>query len=678
MWSHFERIFDSSMFSPHGICLLWEPELIWLHVVSDALIAIAYFSIPFALAIFVAKRRDLKFGWLYWSFGIFITACGFTHVLSIYTLWFPIYGIEGLVKAATAAASIFTAGVLWPLLPKLLTIPSPFELHKAQVALEAEGTQRRDAEQLLLQLRQSQKSLREGAARMTAVFETAIDGFILIDARGRILLFNPACERLFGYRVAEVFQENVKMLMPQAYAAHHDEYLENYLQTGERKIIGIGREVVGRRKDGSTFPLDLSIGEAKQDGESIFVGIIHDLSARRQTEEQLRQAQKMEMVGQLAGGIAHDFNNLLTVIVVNAEQLSEELQSRDDLQPLVRDICHAGERGAELTRRLLAFSRKQLLQPVAIDCRDLLNSMRRMLSRTLRENIEVGVTSKPGAVLAFADIAQLESAVLNLAVNAQDAMPGGGHLSLGCEVVLVEEHDRDDFRDVAPGEYAVISVTDDGEGMTADVVARAFEPFFTTKEVGKGSGLGLSMVFGFAKQSNGRVTIYSEPRLGTSVRIYLPQVAANVHRTSVPGADAPLPRGHETILIVEDDPFVRSAVVRRFESLGYTVVVAANGKDALLKLAASPDIDLLFTDVVMPGGMSGWELAELARQGRPGLPVMFCSGYPREALIEQGSTFADPVILTKPYGKAELAVRLREALAANSPALKATPTPERR
>jgi CheY-like chemotaxis protein len=186
------------------------------------------------------------------------------------------------------------------------------------------------------------------------------------------------------------------------------------------------------------------------------------------------------------------------------------------------------------------------------------------------------------------------------------------------------------------------------------------------------------MVFGFAKQSNGRVTIYSEPRLGTSVRIYLPQVAANVHRTSVPGADAPLPRGHETILIVEDDPFVRSAVVRRFESLGYTVVVAANGKDALLKLAASPDIDLLFTDVVMPGGMSGWELAELARQGRPGLPVMFCSGYPREALIEQGSTFADPVILTKPYGKAELAVRLREALAANSPALKATPTPERR
>jgi PAS domain S-box-containing protein len=676
--SFFERLFDSSMFSPHGICLLWEPELIWLHVVSDALIAAAYFSIPFALAIFVAKRRDLKFGWVYWSFGIFITACGVTHVLSIYTLWVPIYGIEGLVKAATAAASIFTAGMLWPLLPKLLTIPSPFELRRAQAALEEEEVQRRDAEQLLQQLRQSQKSLRESTARMTAVFETAVDGFILIDARGRILLFNPACERLFGYRVAEVFQENVKMLMPQAYSAHHDEYIENYLQTGERKIIGIGREVVGRRKDGSTFPIDLSIGEARQDGESIFVGIIHDLSARRHTEEQLRQAQKMEMVGQLAGGIAHDFNNLLTVIVVNAEQLSEELETRDDLLPIARDICHAGERGAELTRRLLAFSRKQVLQPIAVDCRDLLGSMKRMLTRTLRENIEVEVACQPGPVLAFADIAQLESAVLNLAVNAQDAMPAGGHLTLSSERVLVDEQDRDDFRDVAPGDYAVITVTDNGEGMTPDVKARAFEPFFTTKEVGKGSGLGLSMVFGFVKQSDGRVTIYSEPGMGTSVRLYLPLVAATARMDAGPAGGGALPQGSETVLIVEDDPFVRAAVVRRFESLGYAVVLAANGKDALAKLEANPGVDMLFTDVVMPGGMSGWELAELVRESRPDFPIMFSSGYPREALIQQGTTFRDAVILTKPYSKVELALRLREALATKAATSDVAPSPERR
>ena len=335
------------------------------------MIALAYFSIPFALAIFVTKRRDLKFGWVYWAFAVFILACGLTHILSIYTLWVPVYGVEGLVKAVTAAASLFTAGMLWPLLPELLTIPSPFELRQAREALKEEEMKGRDSEQLLQQFRQAQQALRESMARLTAVVETAVDGFILIDARGRIVLFNPACERLFGYRAEEVFHENVKMLMPQKYSLHHDDYIRNFLQTGERKIIGIGREVIGLRKDGSTFPMDLSVGEAKQDGESIFVGIIHDLTARKHTEEQLRQAQKMEMVGQLSGGIAHDFNNLLTVIVGNAEHLSEQLKSRQDLQRIADDICQAGERGAELTQRLLAFSRRQLLHPRAVDCREL-------------------------------------------------------------------------------------------------------------------------------------------------------------------------------------------------------------------------------------------------------------------------------------------------------------------
>ena len=384
MWAFFARLLDSSMFSPHGICLLWEPELIWLHVASDALIATAYFSIPIALAIFVSKRRDLKFGWVYWAFGVFILACGFTHILSIYTLWVPIYGIEGLVKAATAMASVFTAGMLWPLLPELLTIPSPFELRQVRAALEEEEMKGRGAERMLAQFQETQRALRESMARLTAVVETAVDGFILIDSRGRILLFNPACERLFGYRADEVFQENVKLLMPRTYSLHHDDYLRNFLQSGERKIIGIGREVVGRRKDGSTFPMDLSVGEAKQDGESIFVGIIHDLTERKLTERQLQQAQKMEMVGQLSGGIAHDFNNLLTVIVGNAEHLSEQLKSRLDLRQLADDICQAGERGAELARRLLAFSRRQLLRPRAIDCHELIASTCKLLKRTLR------------------------------------------------------------------------------------------------------------------------------------------------------------------------------------------------------------------------------------------------------------------------------------------------------
>jgi PAS domain S-box-containing protein len=666
MWAFFERILDSSTLSPHGICLLWEPELIWLHVVSDALIALAYFSIPFALAIFVMKRRDLRFGWVYWAFAVFIMACGLTHILSIYTLWVPVYGIEGLVKAATALASIFTAGMLWPLLPELLTIPSPFELRQAREALKEQEMKGRDSEQLLQQFRQAQQALRESMARLTAVVETAVDGFILIDSRGRILLFNPACERLFGYRAEEVFHENVKMLMPEKYSLHHDGYIRNFLQTGERKIIGIGREVIGLRKDGSTFPMDLSVGEAKQDGESIFVGIIHDLTGRKQTEEQLRQAQKMEMVGQLSGGIAHDFNNLLTVIVGNAEHLSEQLMSRQDLQRIAGDICEAGERGAELTQRLLAFSRRQLLHPRAVDCHELLDSMRKLLRRTLRENIEIEILPSSDAILAFADRAQLESSVLNLALNAQDAMPNGGHLTLSTGGASLDDHYQTLHPEIEAGEYAMIAVTDDGVGMTAEVAARAFDPFYTTKEVGKGSGLGLSMVYGFAKQSNGHVSIYSEAGLGTTVRIYLPHVAVTGQRSpdQIPAEEGSIPRGHETILVAEDDPFVRSSVNLRIESLGYSVVAAVNGNDALLKLRANPDIDMLFTDIVMPGGMSGWDLADLARQIRPGLPVVFSSGYALEMLAQQGRA-SPKSILIKPYRKAELAERLREALTAN-------------
>src|SRR5260370_15520721 len=296
MWAFFERLWDSLMFSPDGICLLWDPELIWVHVGYDALIAMAYFSVPFVLSIFVSKRPDSKFGWIYWSFGIFILACGLTHILSIYTLWVPIYGIEGLVKAATAAASIFTAAMLRPLLPKLLAIPSPFELRQVQAALEEEEIKGRDSEQLLQQFRETQRALRESMARLTAVVETAVDGFILIDAQACILLFNPACQRLFGYRANEVIHKNVTLLMPPAYSLQHDDYVKNFLRTAERKIIGIGREVVGLRKDGSTFPMDLSVGEAKQDRESIFVGIIHDLPARNLPAHTLQPARNSDPI----------------------------------------------------------------------------------------------------------------------------------------------------------------------------------------------------------------------------------------------------------------------------------------------------------------------------------------------------------------------------------------------
>ena len=512
-----------------------------------------------------------------------------------------------------------------------------------------------------------ERAVREGAARLKAVVDTAVDGVILIDSNGHVLMFNPACERLFQYRADDVIGQNVKMLMPAPYRVEHDGYLDNFHKTQVRKIIGIGREVTGQRRDGSTFPMDLSVGKARQDGEAIFVGIIHDLSERKTTEEQLVQAQKMEMVGQLSGGIAHDFNNLLTVIVGNSEFLSDQLKPRPDLRQLADDIGQAGERGAELTRQLLAFSRRQTLRPVEIDCNRLLESMHKLLRRAMREDVEIKLDFDPDIPQAFADTAQLESAILNLALNAQDAMAGGGRITITTASASLDGQYQRLHPEVKPGDYVMISITDTGTGMSKDILERVFEPFFTTKEVGKGSGLGLSMVYGFVKQSNGHVAIYSEPGLGTTVRMYLPveQNKAPTEPAQVRGSEA-MPRGSETVLVVEDDLFVRTYAMRCLESLGYAVIAAVDGNDALLRLRSDIHIDLLFTDVVMPGGMNGWELADLAERARPGLPVVLTSGYALETLIKHGRADGEAVILPKPYRKAVLALRLREALKARA------------
>ena len=516
----------------------------------------------------------------------------------------------------------------------------------------------------LTERKAAEQALREGGERLRAVVDTAVDGVILIDAHGAVQMFNPACERLFGYVADEVIGRNVRMLMPAPYREEHDGYLENYRVTRAPKIIGIGREVTGLRKDGATFPMDLSVGEARQEGESIFVGIIHDLSARKRTEEQLVQAQKMETVGQLSGGIAHDFNNLLTVILGNAEALSVRLKARQDLRQLAEMIVTASERGAELTRRLLAFSRRQMLQPTALDCNALVEGMKVLLRRALREDVELRLAVAASPTFAMADSAQLESAVLNLALNAQDAMPDGGTLTISTEEMFVDPAALGRGADIKSGRYVCLCVTDDGTGMSRETLERVFEPFFTTKEVGKGSGLGLSMVYGFVKQSNGHVTIYSEPGLGTSVRLYLPVAEGHHNPQPLPrGEEAGAPLGGaETILIVEDDPFVRSHAIASLESLGYRVMVAADGREALNLLATGARPQLLFTDIVMPGGISGWELAAEARGLIPGLPVLFSSGYPQETLARRGHVDPHAQMLSKPYRLAELAKRVREAL----------------
>ncbi|MBB5049884.1 PAS domain S-box-containing protein [Rhodopseudomonas rhenobacensis] len=506
--------------------------------------------------------------------------------------------------------------------------------------------------------RRAEQVIREADARINTLIETVVDGVLLFGADGEIQIFNAACQRLFGYRAEEMIGQNVKILMDRA-----DEVELGLLLGQEHQLAGTVREMTGRRKDGSAFPMDLSVGEARQDGEVVYVGVIHDLTDRKRTEQQLVQAQKMETVGQLSGGIAHDFNNLLTVIVGNAEFLGEQLKTRPDLRSLADDIGRAGERGADLTQGLLAFSRRQTLRPVEIDCNELLHSMHKLLQRTMREDIEVRTDFETDLHSLMADRAQLESAIINLALNAQDAMDGGGRLSITTANVSLDDHYQSAHPEVRPGEYVLIAITDDGEGMPKEVLGRVFEPFFTTKEVGKGSGLGLSMVYGFVKQSNGHVSIYSEPGLGTTVRIYLPSLAAKSLQVAAEPVIAPFhPPPTEVVLIVEDDPFVRSYAVMCLRSLGYTVLSAVDGNEALQILGSDARIDILFTDIVMPGGTNGWDLAERAQQMRPEMRVLLTSGYALETMTSRARIREGAVILTKPYRKADLARRLRQMI----------------
>jgi PAS domain S-box-containing protein len=506
------------------------------------------------------------------------------------------------------------------------------------------------------------RALFESGAQLKAVLDTAVDGIILIDAQGSITMFNPACERLFGYTDEEVLGRNVKILMPEPYRHEHDKYLHTYNQTHRAKIIGIGREVMGQRKDGSTFPMHLSVGEAELHEGPVYIGIIHDLTDQKQKEKQLVQAQKMEAVGQLSGGLAHDFNNLLTVIIGNAELLSDKLDARPDMQRQASVIAKAGERGAVLTQRLLAFSRRQMLQPTWLNINELISSALHLLQRTLRDDIEIVTNFAPDLTPAFVDPVQLETAIINLAINARDAMPDGGQLTIATALMPLDEAYRARNPEVVPGDYIGIAITDNGTGMPREVLEKVFEPFFTTKEVGKGSGLGLSMVYGFVKQSNGHVSIYSEPGLGTTVRIYFPASRPADDGAAKVDEPKPLLRGNEKVLVVEDDPFVRAYAVDCLLDLGYAVVAAEDGHSALERLQEDADIKVLFTDIVMPGGLSGFDLADKCTAMRSDIKLLFTSGYALETLKSRGRVQSSCVILNKPYRKNELAQRMRDAL----------------
>jgi two-component system, chemotaxis family, CheB/CheR fusion protein len=493
---------------------------------------------------------------------------------------------------------------------------------------------------------------------LQAVIDATPDAIFVKDLEGRYVLVNEAMARFLGKPTAEIVGKNDFELYPAATAQRFIEDDRQVLASGTPRAF----EGVATVEDGSSQAYLVTKGVYRNPQGTIvgLFGISHDVTELRraqqsleQTREALFRSQKMEAVGQLTGGIAHDFNNILAVIIGNVELLRAYLPTDKYSGEIIGAVLRAALHGRDLTSHLLAFSRRRLLNPQAVDVNALVANSAKLLSRTLGATIRLSADTQATPASAFVDPSALEAAVLNVALNARDAMPNGGSLAFRTSAIEVTETRAAEF-ELPPGEYIAVAVEDTGTGMPPEIVARVFEPFFTTKTGGAGTGLGLSMVYGFAKQSGGGVAIVSEPGRGTTVTLYLPMARHQTSATAVrdePVAPAIAPR---TVLVVEDDDEVRNSVRRQLESLGHRVLVAESATEALLLLRGRGAPDVLLADVVLASGMDGIELAEAARAEQPRLPVIFMSGYTAVPEAQQRIREAGAPLLAKPFTTAEL------------------------
>jgi signal transduction histidine kinase len=555
--------------TPHGFCLLWEPWLIWTHTISDAAIALSYFSIPFVLVQIARQRHDLVFKPVFWMFAAFILLCGTGHWFDLVILWVPAYGAQTVIKISTAVASVLTAAVLWPLLPRVLALPSPMQMRQANEALEN-----------------------------------------LVEERGlTIAALNQSQAALKGMN-----------------------------------------ETLEARVNERTATLSQTVDALRA-----------EKLERERAEAALRQSQKMEAIGQLTGGIAHDFNNMLQAISGNLELLRRDFVEASQVQAtrLADAALRSVARAADITNRLLAFARRQILQPREVQANDLISGMSQLVICSMGPAISVELDLMLNAPTVRCDPHQLESAILNLAINARDAMWDNGKLVISTRETHLRDVDIVGHTNAIPGRYIEISLVDNGKGMDEVTLSRAFEPFFTTKPLGQGTGLGLSQVYGFIQQSDGLIQINSLRRKGTTVRLYLPLFAAleaELERPAPPVTPREVSAG-ASILLVEDEPSVREVTAEQLRVLGYQVLEAEDGPSALRQLGGQERIDILISDVGLPGGLNGRQVADAARESRPGLPVLLVTGYAGSAL---DSLLAPGMeVMGKPFAMQALAAKVR-------------------
>ena len=519
----------------------------------------------------------------------------------------------------------------------------------------------------------------QAARRFDALVEAIPQAILVVGGDGVIKYANAQGEKLFGYHRGKLLGQSIESLLPEPLRKAHVKMRTDYSSRPQVRSMGAGMDLVARRKDGSEFPVEIALGPIGDESGSDIVATIWDISERKRLDSQLRQAQKMEAVGQLAGGVAHDFNNILMVIRGYSELLLKNLDLSDPARHHAKEIQQAAGRAASLTQQLLAFSRKQVLQPKVLDLNTIVCDMDTLLRSLISEDIGLSIRLARALYRVQADPTQIEQVIMNLAINARDAMSTGGRLTIETANMVVGEGVVHGSHRIEPGSYVTLSISDTGLGMDSDTQQHIFEPFFTTKELGKGTGLGLATVYGIVKQSRGYIWVISELGQGTTFTVYLPRfeaaVATEAGKTSDPldrgkttiliGEDemsAPLDRGKTTILIVEDEMSVRRVIREFLRNDGYTVLEASDGPEAMqTALEVKDPIHLLVTDVVMPG-MSGGELAQRLISSCPGMKVLFVSGYTEDTVVLHGVSLGESGFLQKPFTMKELARKIGHLL----------------
>lgn len=531
----------------------------------------------------------------------------------------------------------------------------------------------------------------ENEARLRTILSLAPNAIISIDRDQKITMFNEAAEKLFGYRHDEVIGESLDILIPPRFRDSHRINVDAFSAGRETtRRMGERQDVAGLHKDGSEFPAEASISKIEIGPERIFTVIIQDVTQRKYAAElnrmleepaaertrelefemkrredahkQLIQSQRMEAFGQLTGGIAHDFNNLLAIVAGSLELMEPYIKDPQLREHLIR-AANAAEMGERLTSRLLTFARHKVLEPMTLDLNDQVSGLTEILHRTLGEQIILETSLHSDLWLTRTDPSEVENAILNLVLNARDAMPDGGRLLIETSNVTVDEAQAIEMKGIDQGEFVRLSISDTGTGIAPEVLSKVFEPFFTTKRTSRGSGLGLSTIYGFARQSGGTVTIYSEQGRGTTVNLYLPRTdGQGEEQEQMTGrkGEIAFSRDNETILVVEDNSAVRETTLQRIEGLGYVVAEAENGAAAMEIIKNEPDIALVLTDVVMPGGMSGYDLGSWIRENHPHIKILLTSGFAPELVNK--SIEGQFQFLRKPFNRAELAAALSRQL----------------